>query len=348
MNTPQKRRSNGSLIAAFVILAGVGAWVFVRMRSVPREGKKHEQHAVLTATKSGPVTPSAPTNIAALQPPKYLDSIPRKNLWRQVAADAVHNYLVSAFRQGDEENNVRIARERVAIALQFLSAQFNSPVNEQSHEGKLRHGFPFENTFLQQLESKESGPFQDPQKAYLAAELFYLNTWAVTFDGQDVAHYFAQRSGQLPVTLADEIAYWGIGGGLSEIPPVKARNRPTTESIAPFADSANPVYRLLTLDALVVSLPAGIEQMPAEQTAQAAQVDQAKLDVLRHYINESEPVITKQVIDILSLASSPGAIEVLKSVRENQVRRGTDDLVQEANTAIEQVETRIKEFRRKP
>jgi hypothetical protein len=335
-------------ILALIAILGFGAfWLLGRSRSEPKiKTVQHAQNAsgaaIAPPTRAPRPTSSPSQTLDLLRAPSSQSALTRKELFN-LASAAAHKFLTEDL-SGTAAEQEQQARARLEEGLNFLRGVI-ADVPKGSGGRNLPDSMArsFESGSFEQVFSvREGGLFESEEQAYFGAELYFISGWAIAMDGQHLTDYISDRAQRSPVTLVDEVTYWGMSGGIADISPFLARNRPTTESLMPFATASNPIYRLLVLDALGVSLPSGVSENPPEENEQSIAIAKAKLPALRLYAEEDDPIILGRLIELISMRPLNEAVDLLKAIRDRQATKGNKALSDKAESAISSVTARIE------
>ncbi len=171
------------------------------------------------------------------------------------------------------------------------------------------------------VEAMESG--QSPLSVAGEAELdgvltqLVLATSATISGFASLPEVLSVRSNALPPTVGDVASLMAVKQALRE-QKLSSHGATTIEDWRPLAAAKNPVYRYLALLA-VAHTESRDEPTPAghDSKNRSANASKELLELYQTYLNETDPVLLKQVIQSIGNLGTPAARQKLESLRGN-------------------------------
>ena len=168
------------------------------------------------------------------------------------------------------------------------------------------------------------------------ASLLFI-VFASLASGQDsILHEFAkQRANVLPPTTADLAIYDALSAGIGEFTTTRGQSSYTSfEKWEPFANAANPIYRLLALKAapVAVTKPAWEVDIDSKEFNRINELP--KMNFYLSYLNEKDPIILSKAIRSLSFVPLPEARQAIENFHAQQLKKGDTVLIQAAEQAL--------------
>jgi hypothetical protein len=305
----------------------------------PERAMSQSTSKVPESSSDAPQSPNVtalvlPVGLASMPPDKAVES----------AQLQVQTLLVDGL-SNPTSNNPRVRARIFEIWKMFASEFGNKPIPGATPEVLAGQLLPAEIadlsqsnlSFLKLLKSGKISFLIGNDDLYRAAGLYSSGMLAGSFAGDSVTALLGQRANQMPPSVLDLVAYFAIGDGIREIGSGASHNYPTLETLTPYTTAQNPIYRLLALQATAKALPSGVTQPPIEEGKESATINQARVAILRNYVNETDPVIVDKLIEVLAATSNKEAQDTLKVIRDRQANLGASEIAEKADQAIEQV-----------
>ena len=210
----------------------------------------------------------------------------------------------------------------------FASEFGNKPISGATAEVLAGKFLPAEiarlstsnSSFPDLLKSGEATFLSGHEEFYRAARLYWAGMLAGSLAGDGLTALLDERANQLPPSTSDLVAYFALRDGIGEIGSGASHDYPSLESLASYTTVQNPVYRLLALEASAKALPHGITQPPIEEGKERAAINEARLILLRNYVNETDPVIVSKLVETISRIGTDEAQDTLKLINEQQAK----------------------------
>ena len=159
--------------------------------------------------------------------------------------------------------------------------------------------------------------------------------WSALMRNNLLTEFANQRANSLPPTTVDLAIYEALNAGIGEFTTTRGQSSYASfEKWEPFANAANPVYRLLALKAasLAVSKPAWEVDIDSKEFNRIN--ERPKLDFYLSYLDEEDPIILSKAIRSLSFVPLPEAREAIEKFHAKQLQKGDPVVIQAAEEAL--------------
>lgn len=159
--------------------------------------------------------------------------------------------------------------------------------------------------------------------------------WSALMCNDILTDFAKQRADILPPTTADIVIYEALNAGIGEFTQTRGQSSYASfEQWEPFANAANPIYRLLALRAasVAVSKPAWEVNVDNNEFNQINAMP--KVEFYLSYLDEKDPVILAKAIRTLATVPLPEARQAIEKFHAQQLQKGDPVLIQAAEEAL--------------
>ncbi len=166
-----------------------------------------------------------------------------------------------------------------------------------------------------------------------------LGWMAGAWGGNHIPKLIANRLDHLPPDESDLAIFFAVNLGIADMDP--ATNRPMLENWKPLIKAKNPLYRLLAVRAGIHAVPRDFLNVSVEDPRHASLTAPAMAAFYKAFLSDTDPLILKEAVKILSIVGDASAKSTLIKFREKQQTLGNVELVMAANEAISACESRL-------